>query len=220
MAELIRKQNRTHRRRVQIFENLIQAGFAVIAQRGLYGTTVQHITEAADVGKGTFYAHFRSKEDLVQHLVHHGFDALIAAGRVTGPQGGTPAERIAGLIQAQRRMLAHRRDLVILMHQVRGLLILRPEGRGQLRREYQRYVRFLADACRGMADNSSLDPGDAKDLACAIAGFVAGTLSFEMLVRGGRGIRTPPNGPIDAFAEGIAAKYLSSVRPGSGSRSS
>jgi AcrR family transcriptional regulator len=216
MAQLPPKASRATRRRAQSFESLVQAGLAVIAKHGLYETTVERITEAADVGKGTFYAHFPSKDDLVHHLVRHGFDEMIAAGRVVAPVGGTPAERLAGLIRAQHRVLGRRRDLIILLHQVRGLLILRPEARQRLRREYQRYLQFLAEECRRLLGPHSLTRGEARDLACAIAGFVSGTLSFEMLVRGGRGGRVPPNGPINAFAAGVAARYVSSQRPGNG----
>ena len=218
MAEAIRRQNRANRRRAQSFESLVQAGLTVFGERGLYETTVEHITEAADVGKGTFYAHFPSKEDLVYHLVRHGFDELIAAGRGRAPSGRTAADRLAGLIRVQSRVLSRRRDLVILLHQVRGLLILQPEARQRLRREYQRYVQFLAEECRGALKSSRLSPAEARDLACAIAGFVAGTLSFEMLVRGGRVMQAPLGEPIRAFAEGVAARYVPTRRSGNGSR--
>ena len=219
MAELSPKQNRADRRRAQSFESLVQAGLAVIGKRGLYETTIEHITEAADVGKGTFYAHFPSKEDLVHHLVRHGFDELIAAGRAEVPTGGTPADRMAALIRGQLQVLARRRDLVILLHQVRGLLILQPRARIRLRQEYQRYVRFLAKECRHMLGRSSLRrQTEVRDLACAVAGFVAGTLSFEMLARGGRGVKGLARGPITAFATGVAARYVASRRPANGSR--
>ncbi len=218
MAEAVPRQNRANRRRAQSFESLVQAGLAVIGKRGLYETTVEHITEAADVGKGTFYAHFPSKEDLVHHLVHHGFDELIAAGRAEAPAGRTAADRLAGLIRAQSRVLSRRRDLIILLHQVRGLLILQPEARQRLRREYQRYVRFLAEECRRVLKRPRLAPGEARDLACAIAGFVAGTLSFEMLERGGRAMQAPLREPIRAFAEGVAARYVPTRRSANGSR--
>jgi AcrR family transcriptional regulator len=218
MAESVPRQNRANRRRAQSFENLVQAGLAVIGKRGLYETTVEHITEAADVGKGTFYAHFPSKEDLVHYLVRHGFDELIGAGRDEAPAGRTPADRLAGLIRAQVRVLSRRRDLVILLHQVRGLLILQPEARHRLRREYQRYVEFLTGKCRQVLGTNRISLGEARDLACAIAGFVAGTLSFEMLVHGGRGIQAPPNGPIQAFVSGVVARYVPARRPANGSR--
>ncbi len=207
MGQIASKESRAQRRRARSFENLVRAGLAVIAQRGLYETTVENITEAADVGKGTFYEHFLSKEALVHHLVRHGFDELIAAGQGEAADGMRPADRLAGLIRAQLRVLGRRRDLVILLHQVRGLLILRPDARQRIRREYQRYIRFLMEECRQLLGQVRLSPREAQDLACAIAGFVAGTLSFEMLVRGGRGMLMPPNGPIDAFAAGAVAHY-------------
>ncbi len=218
MVEVIPRQNRANRRRAQSFESLVRAGLAVIGERGVYETTIEHITEAADVGKGTFYAHFPSKEDLIYHLVRHGVDELIATGRGGAPSGRTAADRLTYLIQVQSRVLSRRRELVILLHQVRGLLILQPTARQRLRREYQRYVQFLAEECRRVLKRSRLSPGEARGLACAIAGFVAGTLSFEMLVRGGRAIQVPLRRPIRAFAEGVAARYLPRRRSANGSR--
>ncbi len=190
----------------------------MIAERGVYETTVEHITEAADVGKGTFYAHFPSKEALVFHLVRNGLNEMIAAGRKMLPVGRTPAERLAGLIRAQLEVLGRRRDLIILMHQVRGLLILEPRARQHLRREFQRYVEFLTEECRQLLGGSHLRNAEAQDLACAVAGFISGTLSFELLVRNRRRIRNAPQGPINAFAAGLASRYVSSRRRANGGR--
>lgn len=216
MPETTRRQTRTKRRHAQRFENLVQAGLAVIGQRGLYETTVEHITEAADVGKGTFYAHFDSKEDLISHLVRDGVDELIAATATQRRAERTPAGRLAALILGQLRALGRRRDLVILLHQVRGLLIRQPEARPSLRQEYRRYVRFLMGECRRVLEVPSLSQADARTLACAIAGFVAGTLSFEMLMRGHKRNALSLTRPVTAFAEGVVARYVQSQSPANG----
>ena len=216
MAALSFKQNRANRRRARSFESLVQAGLAVIAVRGLYETTVEHITEAADVGKGTFYAHFPSKEDLVHHLVRLGFGELIAAGRAKVSSGSAATDRLAALIRAQLRVLGRRRDLVVLLHQARSLLILRPGARQRLRREYRRYIQFLAEECRRALGKPRLSSTEARALACAVAGFVAGTLSFWMVVQDGRDTQVVPNGPINAFAAGVAARYSPSRRSANG----
>jgi len=216
MAEKTHRQTRTKRRHAQSFENLVQAGLAVIGQRGLYETTVEHITEAADVGKGTFYAHFDSKEDLISHLVRDGVDELIAATATQRQADRTPAGRLAALILGQLQALGRRRDLVILLHQVRGLLIRQPEARPGLRQEYRRYVRFLMGECRRVLEVPSLSQADARTLACAIAGFVAGTLSFEMLMRGNRRNALALTRPVTAFAEGVVARYVQSQSPANG----
>ncbi len=218
MDEVPSKSTRATRRRAQSFESLVRAGLAVIAERGVYETTVEHITEAADIGKGTFYAHFPSKEALLYHLVRNGFDEMIAAGRKVAPVGRTPAERLAALIQAQLEVLGRRRDLIILMHQVRGLLILEPRARQQLRGEFQRYVEFLTAECRQLLGSSHLKAAEARELACAMAGFISGTLSFELLVHSRRRIRNAPRGPINACAAGLASRYLSSRRRVNGGR--
>lgn len=218
MTATARKQTRTKRRHAQSFESLVQAGLAVIGQRGLYETTVEHITEAADVGKGTFYAHFDSKEDLIFHLVRHGVDELIAATVAERRADRTPADRLAALILGQLQVLGRRRDLVILLHQVRGLLIRQPEARHRLRQEYRRYVRFLMGECRRVLGMPALSHADAQTLACAIAGFVAGTLSFEMLVRGNRGSVLALARPVTAFADGVVARYVPSRPPTNGHR--
>ncbi len=201
------RETRTSRRHAQGFESLVRSGLAVIARRGLYETTVEHITEAADIGKGTFYAHFSSKDDLVYHLVQHGVNELIGPGAAHLP-GEEPAARLAALLCAQFEILSRRRDLVILLHQVRGLLIIEPQARRGLRQEYERYLDFLADACRRALNRPRLPDTRARDLACAVAGFLAGTASFEMLVRRARLRPGAMAGPIQAFASGLAARYV------------
>ena len=44
---------------------LVDAALAVFATRGVATTSVDHIVEAADVAKGTFYLYFRTKDDAV-----------------------------------------------------------------------------------------------------------------------------------------------------------
>lgn len=44
---------------------LIQSALQLIAMRGFPGVTVADITEAADVGKGTFYNYFESKDHIL-----------------------------------------------------------------------------------------------------------------------------------------------------------
>lgn len=50
-------------------EQLLQAGLATLYSRGFNATSVQDITEAAGVPKGSFYNHFDSKEALGAEVV-------------------------------------------------------------------------------------------------------------------------------------------------------
>lgn len=55
-------EGRRERHRRETFERLVRAARTIMFNRGLNDVTVQDITEAADVGKGTFFNYFQSKE--------------------------------------------------------------------------------------------------------------------------------------------------------------
>ena len=60
-AELSRRE----RRSAELRERLFRAALRLFASKGYAETTVEDITEAADVGKGTFFNYFPSKEHIL-----------------------------------------------------------------------------------------------------------------------------------------------------------
>jgi AcrR family transcriptional regulator len=72
---------RRERRRAEIRERLFRAALRLFAERGYLETTVEDITEAADVGKGTFFNYFPTKEHVLATFgaervaaIEHAFD--------------------------------------------------------------------------------------------------------------------------------------------------
>jgi len=57
--------SRRERRSAELRERLFRAALALFASKGYAETTVEDITEAADVGKGTFFNYFPSKEHIL-----------------------------------------------------------------------------------------------------------------------------------------------------------
>lgn len=55
-------RNRRERRQTEIRERLIRSALALFAERGFSATTVEDITNRADVGKGTFFNYFAGKD--------------------------------------------------------------------------------------------------------------------------------------------------------------
>lgn len=58
--------DRRARRQADTRERLFRTAIKLFAERGFFETTVEDITEAADVGKGTFFNYFPSKEHVLQ----------------------------------------------------------------------------------------------------------------------------------------------------------
>src|SRR5882757_6098099 len=57
--------SRRERRSADIRERLFRSALHLFAQKGFAETTVEDITEAADVGKGTFFNYFPTKEHIL-----------------------------------------------------------------------------------------------------------------------------------------------------------
>jgi len=74
---------RRERRRTETRDRIFRAAMELFAKRGFSATTVEDITEAADVGKGTFFNYFPSKEHVLGVLheiqLHKISQALAAA---------------------------------------------------------------------------------------------------------------------------------------------
>jgi AcrR family transcriptional regulator len=71
--------DRRTRRRELTREKLLRAARGVFARKGIDNTRINEITEAADVGFGSFYNHFDSKEAIVEAVLAETVSAQAAA---------------------------------------------------------------------------------------------------------------------------------------------
>ncbi|MGI5290320.1 TetR/AcrR family transcriptional regulator [Nonomuraea polychroma] len=69
MAEDPKTMSRLERRKTRTRQALIDAARVFLADHGMADVSIQELTEAADVGFGSFYNHFRSKEELFQAAI-------------------------------------------------------------------------------------------------------------------------------------------------------
>ena len=87
--------DRQARRRGQTRARLVRAAAALFARQGADNTRINEITDEADVGFGSFYNHFKSKEEIVEAVLTETLAAQGAA--VAGLTEGLadPAEVVA-----------------------------------------------------------------------------------------------------------------------------
>jgi len=60
-------------------ERIRTAAARVFADKGYHGATISRIAREADVGKGTVYLYFASKEDILLDILEHYFDRVLEA---------------------------------------------------------------------------------------------------------------------------------------------
>jgi AcrR family transcriptional regulator len=68
--------NRFERRREKTRVELLEAAERVIARKGYHNTRIADIASDADVGLGTFYLHFKTKNEIFIELIDYGASHL------------------------------------------------------------------------------------------------------------------------------------------------
>lgn len=74
MPEEVRAPTRRERRRAKTRSSLLAAAQALFARQGVEATAIAEITETADVGFGSFYNHFDSKEEIAEAVLVEGLE--------------------------------------------------------------------------------------------------------------------------------------------------
>lgn len=112
--------SRRERRSAETRERLFRSALQLFAQKGFEETTVEDITEAADVGKGTFFNYFPSKDHI-----------LIAFSDM---QIGKLEQAVAGLRSSEQPLQDFMRSLVLKMTEepIRNPGLIRALLRGYL----------------------------------------------------------------------------------------
>jgi AcrR family transcriptional regulator len=148
--------SRRLRRSAEIRERLFRAALDQFARKGFLKTTVEDITEAADVGKGTFFNYFPSKDHILLAFGEMQFAKLEAAieearssnmsieeflralpGRMTEEPTRNPAI-IRALLQAYLSNTAVREVMVDMQGRVHALhtqIMQIGQERGEIRRD-------------------------------------------------------------------------------------
>ncbi|HXY66035.1 MAG TPA: TetR/AcrR family transcriptional regulator [Mycobacterium sp.] len=103
-------ENRLERRKARTRAALISAAQTFIAA-GKFNVPVLEITQAADVGMGSFYNHFESKEQLFQAAVNDVLDELGTILDKLTAEGEDPAETFARSFRLAGRLFRRRPEM-------------------------------------------------------------------------------------------------------------
>ena len=137
-----RHQRRGTRRKQETRARLLHAALLLLSEKNIERVAINEITEAADVGFGSFYNHFESKEGLFAALIDWAFEDF--ADKLDGVADGLtdPAEVIA--ISVRHTLLRAQREPVW------GRLLMR-EGVSARALTRGLGLRLLRDSKRGLA---------------------------------------------------------------------
>ncbi len=94
---------RRERRRAETREKLYQAAMRLFAERGFFQTTTEAITEAADLGQGTFFNYFPTKEHVLTVLSEKQIEKVLAARQEAAAEKSSIKEVVHQLMHTVAR---------------------------------------------------------------------------------------------------------------------
>lgn len=174
-----KRRTRQQRRTSVTHQRLLDAARAVFAEKGLDLTTIDDITERADVGKGTFYYHFTSKERLIRELIKNMLGELIdTIDKKHNPEDDLP-EALDNLMVAHIEYFSRRWEDFVLFFMGRADLTLE-QGYSGIETPFMEYLERIEKLVDSSIERPISKPV-LRRIACAVAGFVSGYYSFAVI---------------------------------------
>jgi lysine 2,3-aminomutase len=193
---------RLERKKKATEQKLVNAATRLFAERGIYQSSIDEITSAADLGKGTFYKHFDTRDQLLAAVIRQGLDLLI---KELGDGIKDQALTSRDVLENHIRFFREHPEYLLIFHQARGWLELFKPDDGPVRKELRRYVDSIEDILRREIPENLVSGDHLEKKARFIAGAIAGVLSFELTV--GDGL------PLDSDLKNLFAVLTSPLFP-------
>jgi AcrR family transcriptional regulator len=176
---------RRERKKNDTRQALIAAATRLFAHKGIYTTNLEEITVAADLGKGTFYKHFESRDAIIAAVLHEGFTRLMEPLRNEDVRSEDLPTAVRNIIRTHTAFFSEQPEYLLLFHQARGWLKLAAQEKNPVRDEFRAYVRTLAELVATTSRGRGMAPADCDRTARVIAGTISGAFSYEVIVGAG-----------------------------------
>ncbi len=111
---------RRERKKSEVRDRIINSALKVFVEKGFNETTIVEIMEEADLGTGTFYNYFQSKEDLVTYCISEKIsEAQLLIEKLKEKPTGPPSELISKILLSIGKVFEENRYLMGLFMQLR-----------------------------------------------------------------------------------------------------
>jgi len=204
--------SRVERRKARTNRRLLEVALRVFSEKGIYWAKVEDITELSDLGKGTFYKYFDSKETIIRVLLEEGLGELLAKTEQAVRNASSDSKILSAAIAARVDFFLDYPDYLLLFHQVRGMMQLDVDVAKEFRDVYDAHLRRLAQLVRPAM--RARGTGSARDVATAIAAYTSGLVTYYVLFDGSDGIKRRRNYFLQVLHQSLQAL----VKNGNGSR--
>lgn len=204
--------SRVARRKAKTNRRLLEVARKLFSEKGIYWAKVEDITDLADLGKGTFYKYFDSKEAILLALLEEGLGDMLAKTEEAVRRAGSESKILSAVIAVRVDFFLTYPDYLLLFHQIRGLLQLEGDAAKGLREVYDAHLRRLTQLIKPVVGPGK--PVSARDMATSIAAYTTGLLTYHVLFEGKEAIKRRR----DHFVRVLEGSLQALLKTGNGSK--
>lgn len=185
-------------------EEILDAAVAVFADLGYRAAESQDIADRAEVGKGTVYRYFESKEELFLAAVAHVFEQIKSEAEAAATVSGDPLEKIRAAVRAYLAFFDAQPEVVELLIHERAEFRERGSSLYFVYAENER-VGWVA-VVQDLVDQGRLRVGNADAVLRVLGDLLFGTVVGSRLGMDRRGLGERAEEILDIFEHGVLAR--------------
>ena len=188
------KMNKTKRR---IFNTAVQ----IFAEKGYDGTSIEDITSAAGVAKGSLYYHFGKKEDIFDMLLDEGLKLLRNNIEIKTRNCSTALEKIKAIILVQIKVtVKYEAFLNVVFSQIWG----EENKNKKCKKAVFEYIKIIENVIKEGIESGEFYDGNVEALASGVFGVTCSSLIYRLKKNRTVNIDDVYNGFINTVLRGIS----------------
>ncbi len=176
-------------------ELILHAALETIAEQGIRATTIDRIAERAELGKGTIYYYFPSKEAILEALLAASIDQYFHGILARIAQSATPTDLAQAVVEQALRNHAANPPLFRFYF----MLLADPSGAELLQRFSDRHLACMAELRTAIGARWGLSSSQAHRLADFFGTYVHGVLALAVAGRDAQRVGQAAIAALDAF---------------------
>jgi len=149
---------------------LIEAGKAVLFEKGFSGLTLRMVAQRAKVNLGMFAYHFKDKEDFMRQVAQEAYEEFYGSLTLGAKDQKDPVLALREALAAGTRFVRDHRQTVLVL--ARDLNVGHPEALRFARKNVPRHVLFLFGLIRRCRKQGRFKPMPMANLFAFIAGSI------------------------------------------------
>ena len=176
-------QERRAREKAQRKAQILDAARSLLLTEGLHGISINKIAETAELGVGTLYFYFNSKEEIFAALQEEGLERLYAEVKRAIEKEERPAHRLTAIA---RIYVAFSRDQKTYFDIINYFLsspesFLSPHLKEQVDTYGIRIIDLITETVKAGMDTKAFKAVNARQFAIMLWGTLHGLIQFRKL---------------------------------------